>query len=240
MLTFLINRQNEEKEEHNDNVVNNVQVIEETVQEEPIKKEPIPIHSREELLQRRKKDSYQPEIKLFGIVKSVATALFIVICVTAISTLNGFGKIESVQTYFQKAFREIKEKKIPDKEEAVFTNAEVAKEKNIETHHGENVLTDEKNDTSVITTLGGQEGAVIEESLDIMHGVSDNMAEQIEEEEIENVPQEPQSYTVEEGETLISISRSIYGDDSKVKAICELNGITNSDNIQVGQKIILP
>ena len=52
--------------------------------------------------------------------------------------------------------------------------------------------------------------------------------------------QEPLNHVIQAGETLISISKMYYGDDSKVQAICELNGITNSDNIQVGQKIILP
>lgn len=47
-------------------------------------------------------------------------------------------------------------------------------------------------------------------------------------------------YEVERGDTLYLISKKIYGDTSHVKKICELNQITNPDNIRYGQKIILP
>lgn len=52
--------------------------------------------------------------------------------------------------------------------------------------------------------------------------------------------QQPQSYVIQQGDTLIGISTRQYGNDSYVQAICELNGITNADNIQIGQKILLP
>lgn len=47
-------------------------------------------------------------------------------------------------------------------------------------------------------------------------------------------------YKVERGDTLYMISQKIYGDTSHVKKICELNQITDPDNIRYGQKIILP
>ena len=247
MLTFLIdiqNKKNEENEKKENSRVDNVSPIEES-----IKSEQVPIRSREEMLHKSKNDS-QAEIKLFGIVKSVAASLLIVLCVTAISTMNGFGKIEGVQNYFQKAFREIKEKKIPDKEEIVSTSAEV-----------------DGKDVTVVTNK--ENDIIITETAAEVTSVSDNMTEMIKENQAVNtvsetvneptvelavepivepvnepteeiVETEPRSHVIEAGDTLISISRTFYGDDSKVSAICELNGITNSDNIQVGQKIILP
>lgn len=47
-------------------------------------------------------------------------------------------------------------------------------------------------------------------------------------------------YEIERGDTLYTISQEIYGDISKVKEICELNQISDPDNIRYGQKIILP
>ena len=47
-------------------------------------------------------------------------------------------------------------------------------------------------------------------------------------------------YEVESGDTLYTISRKIYGDITHVQKICELNGISDPDNIRYGQKIILP
>ena len=47
-------------------------------------------------------------------------------------------------------------------------------------------------------------------------------------------------YEVERGDTLYMISKKIYGDTAHVKKICEMNEITDPDDIRYGQKIILP
>ncbi len=50
----------------------------------------------------------------------------------------------------------------------------------------------------------------------------------------------PESYTVRKGDTLLKISRRIYGRDDEIDAICSLNGIEDSDRILEGQKLLLP
>lgn len=47
-------------------------------------------------------------------------------------------------------------------------------------------------------------------------------------------------YEIQKGDTLINISILKYGNASYVKKICEMNNIKNPDNIQMGQKILLP
>lgn len=54
------------------------------------------------------------------------------------------------------------------------------------------------------------------------------------------VQKEPVSYIIAQGDTLIAISIRMYGDDSMVNAICELNQIEEPDDIKIGQKILLP
>ncbi len=49
-----------------------------------------------------------------------------------------------------------------------------------------------------------------------------------------------ETYTVREGDTITSISRAHYGTTSKIKEICELNGISAEEFIFPGQKILLP
>lgn len=162
------------------------------------------------------KDNIPGEIKLSGIVKSVAAALFIVLCVTAISTMNGLEKIDNLQNYFQKAVGEMTEKKIPDREDMA--------------QDIENIIPT-VTETETVSDNEPEETDTLPEN---MAQTSDNLIENKE------TVKQPASYTVKEGETLISISKMFYGDESMVRSICELNGITNSDNIQVGQKIILP
>ncbi len=48
------------------------------------------------------------------------------------------------------------------------------------------------------------------------------------------------TYVIRSGDTLIGISMSLYGSEAYVKEICERNGISDPDNIQIGQKILLP
>lgn len=50
----------------------------------------------------------------------------------------------------------------------------------------------------------------------------------------------PETYMVETGDTLLKISRKIYGRDDQIDAICSLNGIEDSDRILAGQKLLLP
>ena len=50
----------------------------------------------------------------------------------------------------------------------------------------------------------------------------------------------PVSYTIKRGDTLIGICIAKYGSDKKVAEICSFNGITDPDDIKVGQKILLP
>ena len=49
-----------------------------------------------------------------------------------------------------------------------------------------------------------------------------------------------ESYTVQTGDTLAGISRAYYGTDEMISEICNLNGISNGDYIQVGEIILLP
>lgn len=49
-----------------------------------------------------------------------------------------------------------------------------------------------------------------------------------------------ETYTIKKGDTLLGISLKRYGSVKYVKTICELNNISDPDNIQMGQKILLP
>lgn len=56
----------------------------------------------------------------------------------------------------------------------------------------------------------------------------------------ETKKEEPQEYLIQKGDNLLRILRSYYGDESRLNEICDVNGIVDPDNIQVGQTILLP
>lgn len=49
-----------------------------------------------------------------------------------------------------------------------------------------------------------------------------------------------QKYLIKKGDSLLRILRNYYGDDSRLAEICDVNGIVDPNNIQVGQTILLP
>ena len=56
----------------------------------------------------------------------------------------------------------------------------------------------------------------------------------------EEQKKEPVEYIVKKGDTLTGISLRNYGSEKYVNKICQLNSIQNPDEIQEGQKILLP
>lgn len=51
---------------------------------------------------------------------------------------------------------------------------------------------------------------------------------------------EPEYYIVQEGDTLTGICKKLYGSTKNLQKIAELNQMENSDDIRVGQKLLLP
>ena len=49
-----------------------------------------------------------------------------------------------------------------------------------------------------------------------------------------------EAYLIKKGDSLLRILRAYYGDESKLQEICDVNGIVDPNNIQVGQTILLP
>lgn len=49
-----------------------------------------------------------------------------------------------------------------------------------------------------------------------------------------------QVYEIQKGDTLEKINRKFFGNENRIKEICQLNHIENQDNICYGEKIILP
>lgn len=100
-------------------------------------------------------------------------------------------------------------------------------------HQTEEDITDNQTEDGTTDNEAEQETAAADEE-GILKPVEDEMPEEALSRSVTRY------YEVERGDTLYMISEEIYGDASKVKEICELNHISDPDNIHYGQKIILP
>ncbi len=112
-----------------------------------------------------------------------------------------------------------------------------------EAKEGETDVTAEEKDADVVQEEPVSEESGQERAQEQQDGNEEN-GEQTDREAEEGVEALSRNvaryYEVERGDTLYVISQKIYGDTSHVKKICEVNQITNPDNIRYGQKIILP
>ncbi len=104
-------------------------------------------------------------------------------------------------------------------------------------------------------TEAAEDIAAVEEATDLEAGTeggadpADTSGEVVESAQITGIPNlaleeaetaQYETYIVVEGDTLAKISRQIYGDDSRIRDICELNEIANPDHVVPGQKLLLP
>ncbi len=80
---------------------------------------------------------------------------------------------------------------------------------------------------AMVTQMIGQDG--LQESF--AYGFEDTSNQVVVQERI---------HEVQAGDTLHQICRNYYESDEYIEVICELNQITNPDQIQIGQKILLP
>ena len=193
----------------------------------------------------------QEPIKLTGILKSAVAALFIVLCVTAVSTMNGLGKLTDMRDFFQKAFQTMAGQNsalpagstgLPVSSETVISGNEAETRILFPEQAGENNSEKEKNQEQGAQEQTAQEPeASPTEKTDIAAGTESAEIIETTETVATTVPQtEIREHIIQKGDTLIGISRFYYGGEDHVQEICEKNGIKDSDHIQIGQKILLP
>ena len=73
--------------------------------------------------------------------------------------------------------------------------------------------------------------------IDVME---DDVKAELEEQVVEAVEDTTEAYIVQKGDTLESICINRYGDNTRIREICELNELSDGNLIYIGQKILLP
>lgn len=180
-------------------------------------------------------------------MKLTAAAVFALLCVAGLTTLNSGEKLGGLQAAARQMMDEITSRQLPDA--IPVTNGAVQ----VGTIVTEDKLADaiRKENEAAAEQTNGQ---IPEETQET---VAEPTAEPTPEPTPEITPTptpEPQptpeatpvptpapvSYTIQKGDTLIGICMAKYGSDKRVAEICALNHISNPDDIKIGQKILLP
>lgn len=188
-------------------------------------------------------------------MKLTAAAVFALLCVAGLTTLNSGEKLGELQAVARQMMDEITSKQLPDaiavSNGAVQVGTIVAEDKLADAIKKENEAAAEQTN-----------GQLPEERPESVSETEATTAPEVTPEptpqptpEITPAPtQEPEptpeatpvptpapaSYTIQKGDTLIGICMTKYGSDERVAEICALNHISNPDDIKIGQKILLP
>ena len=187
-------------------------------------------------------------------MKVAAAAAFVVLCVIGITTLNDYEKLEELQAVAGKVIAGLSEQKLPDMpDESKPDNTEKPEETLEASKSPEETTPSVPANAEAESQVSSGEGAHLSIGEGAQAPAGEEQPVRTDEQQPEpgqvasssdtvttGEPALPTAYTVVKGDTLISICLKHYGSLDKLLEICEMNGITNPDNIAVGQTILLP
>ena len=200
---------------------------------------------RERLEERKAQDRRQTGKMIYA----VSGFLFLVVLAIGVTLLNSNEKIAAIQTSVDSLLESLAEsetRQLEVKRERVTVDA-ISQEREQDTTAAtvprEIATTESSSSTTSATESSTTTTSTTESSTTTASATTESAAESTAastEEVTEAVNKKPVSHIVGKGETLESISRSVYGTASMVNEICKKNNITNPDAIFVGQEILLP
>ena len=187
-------------------------------------------------------------IKHLERMKMAAAAMFTVLCVIGITTINDSDKIEEMQVAARQVIADLTQQKIPDAENdnALTANGSAHTAGSATNGTGITGTTAAATGGNTVTANGATTGTTTGNSADGMPWTDVTPPDAFPTGTTTGTTgttqtaTQPTSYTIMRGDTLNAICRRKYGDLGMVKQVCELNGIKNPNNIEVGQTILLP
>lgn len=209
------------------------------------------IKSFRTIVQEKKEISGQKRVMTF--LYTASTFLVMVVLVIGITLINNYEKMEGLEVTLSNISRTLESRE--DTEIAYAENAAVQEE--AEAEEAVSPDTAEQPQEAGEQTEQPQEAGEQTEQPQAETGQTGQAQEEAAEQPLPEQPEQtqpeaeqpqeaasqsavPETYVVQQGDTLLKISRKIYGGDDQIDAICSLNGIDDSDHILVGQKLLLP
>ena len=193
------------------------------------------------LRRRTQKPDETGSVKRLRNMKYAAAAVFALLCVAGFTTMNDEESRNAIQVAVRRLWEGMNSKQLPDAMEVTNNSAQVGtiitEDKLTEAIQQENAAAREPDSSFAPTPTVTPDPTP--EIMPTPEHTPEPAVEPTSEPTPEPTP-EPVSYTIKRGDTLIGICMARYGSDERLAEICSFNGITNPDDIKVGQKILLP
>ena len=184
-------------------------------------------------------------------------AVFALLCVTGLLNMGSGEEFEDVQLAVRQAIEALTEQQLPDEVQPVSAPAKVgtivAEDKLTEALKTENQSVGVSTQPPVTGStqepvrVPTQESTTSQTPIPTTEPTPAPTVEPTPTPTLEPTPKPtaeptpaPVSYTIQSGDTLSAICWKMYGSDSLMQRVCEMNDIDDPDDIKVGDKILLP
>lgn len=176
----------------------------------------------------RTKGELEDQKQSIHFMRIASSFLILVMLVMGITMMNNYDKIQSVQKSLE-ALTESAQSEQEAKRVSVDRTPSVGLKKELEEHAVEKKEIN-KEDAAAKSGEKTTEEKTKQEACDWKEGAAEELEE----------GSQGDIYVVRKGDTLLSISRKVYGTDENIASICKINGLKENDFIYVGQKLLLP
>lgn len=176
----------------------------------------------------RTKGELEDQKQSIHFMRIASSFLILVMLVMGITMMNNYDKIQSVQKSLE-ALTESAQSEQEAKRVSVDRTPSVGLKKELEEHAVEKKEIN-KEDAAAKSGEKTTEEKTKQEASDWKEGAAEELEE----------GSQGDIYVVRKGDTLLSISRKVYGTDENIASICKINGLKENDFIYVGQKLLLP
>ena len=176
----------------------------------------------------RTKGELEDQKQSIHFMRIASSFLILVMLVMGITMINNYDKIQSVQKSLE-ALTESAQSEQEAKRVSVDRTPSVGLKKAVEENAVEKKEIN-KEDAAAKSGEKTTEEKTKQEASDWKEGAAEELEE----------GSQGDIYVVRKGDTLLSISRKVYGTDENIASICKINGLKENDFIYVGQKLLLP
>lgn len=176
----------------------------------------------------RTKGELEDQKQSIHFMRIASSFLILVMLVMGITMMNNYDKIQSVQKSLE-ALTESAQSEQEAKRVSVDRTPSIGLKKELEEHAVEKKEIN-KEDAAAKSGEKTTEEKIKQEASDWKEGAAEELEE----------GSQGDIYVVRKGDTLLSISRKVYGTDENIASICKINGLKENDFIYVGQKLLLP